>query len=191
MNNQLGAHEMLEVHEVLQSTIDGINLFTLYQPLVKDTDLAQLLNHQLGFMRHEYNKFVSNFGSITESVRSYGVNTNVNPVYGIRTPAPQQPNMNPTQIDDRDIAAGMLGFHKRGAKMKLNAALECADPELKVMLVESSNNCVYQAFDVWTYMNKRGMYQVPTFTNDVSNTMLGMYEPVTGPFGSRYLMQNR
>lgn len=33
--NPLGAHELMEVHEVLTNTIDGINQFQLYQPIAK------------------------------------------------------------------------------------------------------------------------------------------------------------
>lgn len=190
MNNQLGAHELLEVHEVMQSMIDGINMFKMYSPYVKDGDLEKLVAHQMGFVTNEYNKFVNNLGSITESVRSYGVNTQTNPEYGLRGVMTQQPISSTFTLSDKDIGFAILGFHKNGAKIKLHAALECADPELKIMLVESSNNCVYQAFDIWTYMNKKGYYQVPTFNNDVSHAMINMYEPLVTNLGSRYLTRD-
>lgn len=186
MNNQLGAHETLELHEVLQGMLNGINLFKLYKPFIRDNNLERLMIHQLGFLTNEYNILVSNLGSITEGVRSYGFNTRFIPKYGLHLHNTQQPAADYKLLDDKDISNGMLGLHKTNAKLKINAALECADPELKEILVDSSNNSVYQAFDVWSFMNKKGFYQVPTLPTEVSHQLIHQYEPLTSSLGSRY-----
>lgn len=188
MNNQLGAHELLEMHEVLQTAGNGINTLKVYQQFVRDNELGQLMIHQLTHMVNEYNKLASNLGSLTESIRSYGIDSKEIPKYGLDNPKPHKPIEAVPEITDRDITSAMLGVHKNGAKIKLNAALECADPELKVMLVQSSNNCVYQAYDVWSYMNKKGYYQVPTLSDDISHQMINMYEPLTPNLGPRFLI---
>ena len=58
MAAHLGAHETMEVHEVLTSAINGINHFQLYRSFVKDQQLMQILDNQLQFMMDEYNQMV-------------------------------------------------------------------------------------------------------------------------------------
>jgi spore coat protein CotF len=173
-----GAHEVMEIHEVLTDTIDGINQFQLYRPHVKDQQLLSILDKQLQFMTQEYNNMVnavSNRGM--SSAVPYRTTKNVVPKYGLNNPAPQSPNMNVNEMDDRDVASGMAGCHKASAVQRMMASLECADPEIRRMMQQGAINCAEQAYEVWTYMNQRGYYQVPTMKDITTTTVMNTYAP--------------
>ncbi|WP_274651417.1 spore coat protein [Paenibacillus humicola] len=176
MPAQYGAHEVMEVHEVLSCEIDAINNFQLYRPHVKDQQLAHMLEHQLQFMMNGYQSFVQmlNGQGMAQAV-PYRAPKNANPVYGLRQPGPVAPNTSAEQIDDRDIACGMLGAHKSAAAKKMMAALECADPQIRGMVQQSANNCAELAYETWQYMNQKGYYQVPTMKEVTTQTMLNAY----------------
>ena len=58
MTAQFGAHEVMEMHEVLTSAIDGINQLQLYRPHAKDPQLRQIIDNHMQFMMNEYNGMV-------------------------------------------------------------------------------------------------------------------------------------
>ncbi|CAM4343534.1 spore coat protein [Paenibacillus alkaliterrae] len=178
MAAHLGAHETMEVHEILTATIDGINLFQLYRPFAKDQQLIQMLDKQLHFTINEYNQTVQSLNQqgMSEAV-PYRSIRNVAPIYGLDNPVPQSPNVSMNQMDDRDVASGMLGFHKTSATMKIIASLECANPQLRRMMQQGAVNCSEQAYEVWQYMNQAGYYQVPTMKEMTTNTVLNSYQP--------------
>jgi len=173
-----GAHEVMQLHEVLTDTIDGINQFQLYRPHTQDTQLRSILENQIQFMNREYNNMVQalNQRGMNEAV-PYRTVRNVNPTYGLRNPGQQAPNASPNQIDDRDVASGMLGCHKSSAILKMTASLECADPELRRMIQQGANNCAEQAYEVWNYMNQKGYYQVPTMKDMTTSTVMNTFGP--------------
>jgi spore coat protein CotF len=178
MTAQYGAHEMMEIHEVLTAEIDGINTMQLYRQFVRDPQLRQMLDHQLQFMMNAYNNLV-------QLVQAHGAGQAVpyrsvrqfTPMYGLDHPDPQSPNASPQQMDDRDVASGMLGIHKNGAMKQMLGALECADPNLRRALQQGAMNCAEQAYEVWQYMNEKGYYQVPTMKEMTTDTMLNVYQP--------------
>ncbi|MDQ0230027.1 spore coat protein [Metabacillus malikii] len=179
-NKQLGAHEMLECHEVLMCAINGINQFQLYQPYCQDEELKNILQNQLSFITNEYNTLVNalkqrmNIGTLPE----VKTNSNFTPQYGLNAQAVAEiPNASVNQMNDRDVSASMLGFHKSSGIMKMHAALECTDVHIREMLIQSAKNCADQAYEIWSYMNKQGYYQVPTFDQMTSNTLMNSYQP--------------
>lgn len=184
MTAHFGAHEVMEVHEVLTDAIDGINQFQLYRPHVRDQQLLSILDNQTQFMIQEYNSMVQMLqqqglgNAVPYRAPKYGM-----PNYGLQNPAPQSPNLSPEQMDDRDVASGMLGCHKASAVMKMHAALECADPGLRRTIQQSAINCAEQAYEVWQYMNQKGFYQIPTMKEMTTNTMLNMYEAASPAAG--------
>lgn len=183
MAAHLGAHEVMEIHEVLTDTIDGINQFQLYRPFIRDQQLGMILDRQLQFMNQEYNNMVQAVSQRgMNQGTAYRVPKQITPVYGLNNPAPQSPNFRPDQMDDRDVASGMLGCHKASASMKMTAALECADPALRRMVQQGAINCAEQAYEVWQYMNQKGYYQVPTMKEMTTNTVINTYAPAaSGP----------
>ena len=185
MAAQYGAHEVMEVHEVLSDTIDGINQFQLYRPHTRDQQLRGILDKQIQFMTQEYNNMVQaiNQRGMGQAV-PYRPVRNANPVYGLDNPGTLTPNSSPNEMDDRDVASGMLGCHKASATMRMIAALECADPELRRMIQQGAINCSEQAYEVWQYMNQKGYYQVPTMKEMTTSTMMNTYSSAnTGGLG--------
>ncbi len=181
--SKLGAHEVLEIHEVLTDTIDGINQFQLYRPYVKDQQLAAILDNQLQFMEREYNEMLSVLQNKGQghlfSYRTAWQSSaqNAQPNYGLRNPAPEAPNASMNELDDRDIASGMLGCSKASATLRMQAALECADPQIRQMMIQGATSCAEQAYETFQYMNQKGYYQVPTLQANTTSTMMNQYQP--------------
>lgn len=175
---KFGAHELMEAHEVLESIINGINHYQLYQPHVSDARLAQILDRQLQHMLREYDNLVSyltNQGGINPTIYKGRVMNQTK--YGLRNPAPQSPNQSPQMLDDRDIASGMLCCTKASALLKISAALECADPQLRQIMIQGAVSCTEKAYEIFQYMNEKGYYQVPTLNPNTQQTMANTYQP--------------
>lgn len=177
MAAHLGAHEVMEIHEIMNMAIDGINQFQMLMPLIRDNQLRSICSNQLRFMNDEYNTMIQMLNQQgAKEATPYRSPRSHMPVYGLDQPARQSPNMNPDQIDDRDISSMMLTHHKSGASMKMHAALECADPAIRRFMQQSAVNCAEQAYEVWQFMNQYGYYQVPTMKEMTTNTMLQTYQ---------------
>lgn len=183
MTAHLGAHEVMEVHEVLTSEINDINTMQLYRQHVRDTQLAGIIDKQLQFAVQGYNQLVQSVQSKgMQSAVPYRAPKTATPTYGLHQPASVSPAMTVNAIDDRDVASAILDLHKTGAGKKMIASLECADPQLRRTLQQSAVNCSEQAYEVWQYMNQQGYYQVPTMKEMTTNTMINTYQPVAGTF---------
>jgi len=179
MNQKFGAQEILQVHQVLTHHIDGINQFELYRPHVKDQQLMSILDKQLQHMSNSYDNIVSYLHNQGKSAAvPYRMKKSFQPQYGLRQPAPNQPNMDVNQMNDQDVASGIMGCAKAGAVLCTNAALECADPNLRSMMINCTVSAVNQAYEVFQYMNQKGMYQLPTLQDNTTNTMMNSYQTV-------------
>jgi len=188
MAAQFGAHEVMEIFEVLTDTIDGINQFQLYRPHVQDPQLKSVLDKQIEFMTREYNNMVTSINQrgMGQAVPYRPVRT-ASPTYGLRNPSTQTPNTSIQEMDDRDVSSGMLGCHKSSASMRMMASLECADPELRRMIQQGAMNCSEEAYEVWQYMNQKGYYQVPTMKDVTTNTTTNAFSPAgTTEMGQGY-----
>lgn len=182
MAASLGAHEVMEVHEMLSCAINGINEFQLLRQYVRDPQLRGILETQLQFMSQEYNNMIQMLhGQGMRQAVPYRTPKNIAPVYGLDNPGTQTPNMPNETIDDRDVSSAMLGYHKSSATDKMRAALECADPNIRRMMQQSAINCAEQAFEIWQYMNHSGYYQIPTMKEITTNTVLNMYQQGSMP----------
>lgn len=188
---QLGAHEAMEIHEVLTDTIDGINQFELYQPYCQDPQLQNILQNQINFMMSEYDRMV-------KAVQNTGNQTGVayrsaqqsGPVYGMSNAASsEQPNTSTKQMNDHDISSGMLGCSKSSAVLRMHGALECADPVLRNLMIQGAKNCADQAYETWQFMNNKGYYQVPTMQSSTTQSVINHYQPVTGMAGQQPPLQ--
>jgi spore coat protein CotF len=177
----LGAHEVMELHEILSETVTGINTAQLYNEHCQDPQLKGLVNKQLEFMTNEYNSMVNTISQhgFQEAV-PYRVSNNYSPTYGLRNPSSQTPNMSASHVDDQDVASALLGIHKTSASKRMTGSLECSNPQLRRMLVQGAINCADQAYDVWQYMNSKGYYQVPTMQQNTTDTLINTYQPM-GP----------
>ena len=174
---KIGAHELLMAHEVLSGMTNGMNSFELYQPHITDSQLLGIWQNQLHFMQSSYQNIVNylhNRGG--NQAVPYRTPRPVNPMYGLRNPSPQHPNNNMNQIDDRDVASGMMGCAKSAALQCTWAALECADPNLRNLLAGCAQSAINRAYEIFQYMNQKGMYQVPTLADNTTNTMIHSYQ---------------
>ena len=190
MAAHLGAHEVMEIHEVLLDTIDGINKFQMFAGFIRDGQLHSILDKHLQFMTQEYNNTVQALNNMgyAQAIPYRNSMPNYNPSYGLNNPAPHSPRRSAQEIDDRDIAFGMLSTHKSSAIRRMMASLECADPQIREIIQQGAINCSQQAYDVWSFMNQRGFYQVPTMKERTTGTVLSTYTPTSG---SRQAMQNQ
>lgn len=154
-----GAHEVMELHEVLNCEVDALNTLQLYAPYVRDPELAQILGHQLQFMQNEYNSLVHTVHGLGagESI-PYRPRTQAVQAQAVVPPAPgvSQPNAHLGQMDDRDVSSALLGIQKTGAKTKMAAALEASHPQIRDLLLQSAVNSAHQAYEVWGYMYRKG-----------------------------------
>jgi len=177
-NQHYGAHEIMEMHEVLNTAIDGINTLQLYMPLIRDEELHHIVGNQLRFMIDEYNRLVHlvNGRGAGQAIPYRGVSA----VTAMATAPMTMSTVNPSnpQLDDRDVASVALSLHKSTARLRLNAALECADPEMRQALVQGTTNCVNQAYEVWGYMNRRGYYPLATMQESEQTQLLRGYQPL-------------
>ncbi|AIG26328.1 spore coat protein [Brevibacillus laterosporus] len=177
----LGAHEVLDLHEVLDGMINTGNNMQMYRSYVKDPQLMSILENQLQFHLQSYNMLISilqqtNYQKPIQE-RHLKILGYSQPTYGLRQPTPLAPSTSPQEIDDRDIASCMLGLHKSAATIKMTATLECADPTLRRALSQAAVNCADMAYEVWQYMNQRGYYQVATLKEVTTQTMINTYQP--------------
>lgn len=191
MAAHLGAHETMEMHEVLTSTINAINHFQLYRSMVTDQQLSQILDRHIQLMTSEYHSAVQSLNQQgAGQMTPFHSMESAAPKYGLDHPLPQSPNLAGGRLDDRAVATAMLLCHKTSASKKMMAALECADPQLRRMLQQGSVNCAEQAYEIWQYMNRMGYYQVPTMKEETTNTILQTYQPasnaMTQPMNGMY-----
>ncbi len=183
MMDKYGAHEVLEMHEVLSEAINTINNSQLYRQHVTDGQLAHMMDHQLDFIHQEYSLLVEALnGQGRQDAIPYRAPRMLQPQYGLRQPGPYAPNTSADQLDDQDIAWAILSMHKASAARKMMAALECADPDLRRILQQSAINCAEMAYEVWQYMNQNGYYQVPTMKDVTTQHLIGAFQqaPMNG-----------
>ena len=185
-HQRYGAHEVIELHEVLNSAVDALNTVQLYAPYASDPELVQIVRHQMSFMQQEYNAMIHTVrglgaGEIVPYRPGSQLFAGVNPMLRPDQSAQMHPQVSPMQIDDRDVASALLGMHKAGAKMKMAAALEAAHPQIRDMLLNGAVNCSHQAYEVWGYMQRRGYYPLAVMPADENAQLLRSYEPVAAP----------
>lgn len=192
-NDSYGAHEVIELHEVLDTTINAINTLQLIFPYAKEHELRQMMTTHLQFITGEYNNMVNvAHGLGTGTSVPYRPLSHLPQMSSYTTPVYNMPNAHPNQIDDHDVAGAMLCAHKAGAKLKMSAALEAANPQIRNMLLQGSVNCANQAYDVWGYMQRRGYYPLATLQDTTSAQLLRGYQPMTGgssPVSPTYMNQ--
>lgn len=185
-----GAHETLEVNEILLEKVNMITHFTLYAQAAKNPRLVDMIRrHQQEEIRtydeivaytHDYNSFKpvppqSNLRGVTPEQIQYGVNE----------PPQMQPQSN-AQMTDREVAIALLLCHKNASMNGLRATLECADPNLRQMLLNSCANCVNQAYEVFLFLNELNEYQVPEMQSHIAKEFLHRYQPTGQQVQSQY-----
>ena len=173
-----GAHELLDVHEVLSTMIAGLNQCILLRDHVQDQELLTILDRQYAFMLDEYNITVEAFKTGHDPqhpTRSYNMQIGNDFNYGLTPSEPKKPIQAASELNDAIISGYLLGCHKAGATGKTTAALESTNPVVRRVLQDSIPNCIEMAYELSLYQNKKGIYQVPKLSPTDMNTMLNMY----------------
>ena len=178
MSMNHGAHEVLDVHEVLSSSIGALNTFVILRPHVQDPELLNILDRQYAFMLDEYNITLeaSKTGQDpSHPTRKYNMQIGNDSKYGLTPSQPKKPITASNQIDDGIISSFLLSQHKVLATGKTAAALEATNPVVRRVLQDSVPNCIEMAYELSLYQNKKGYYQVPQLSTQDMQTMLNMY----------------
>lgn len=173
-----GAHEVMDVHEVLSASIGALNMFILLRPHVQDPELLNILDRQYAFMLDEYNITAECFKTgqdPSHPTRSYKMQMGNDTKYGLTPTQPKKPMTSANEIDDGIISGFLLSQHKMGASGKTLAALESTNPVVRRVLQDSIPNCIEMAYELSLYQNKKGYYQVPQLSPTDMQTMLNMY----------------
>jgi spore coat protein CotF len=177
-----GAHETMEVHEILNEKMNLIQHFSMYAQQVQDRSLRQMLDRHIQTACQSYDQLVSythDYAAASGMKRTYSM-PNVQPQqiqYGLHNPAQQTPQMQGS-MNDQQILASMLSCHKNSARNHMHSSLECADPNVRQMLINGAITCANQAYEVFVFMNQQGYYQVPTMNDHTAKTFLHAYQPM-------------
>ncbi|MER2191650.1 MAG: spore coat protein [Solibacillus sp.] len=173
-----GAHELLDVHEVLSGMIAGLNQCVLMRDQIQDTELLGILDRQYAFMLDEYNITVEAFKTGHDPkhpTRSYNMQMGNDYTYGLTPGQPKKPIQSANEVNDEILSGSLLSMHKMGATGKTAAALESTNPVVRRVLQDSVPNCVEMAYEVALYQNKHGYYQVPKLSPNDMSTMLNAF----------------
>lgn len=177
-----GAHETMEAHEILNEKLNVISHFSMYLQLAGHPALRQLIERHLQTALQAYDQMVAYTHDYSAANRRANAITTAMPAepqqieYGLRQPMPVSPQMN-GRLDDRQIAMAVLLAHKNSARNQMNAALECADPNVRQMMLDGALLCARQAYETFLFMNENGLYQVPTMQDHTAKTFLHAYKP--------------
>lgn len=173
-----GAHEVLDVHEVLSAGIGALNTFIFLRPHVQDQELLNILDRQYAFMLDEYNITVECFKTgqdPSHPTRSYKMQMGNDSKYGLTPGQPKKPMQSANEINDGIISGWLLNCHKMSATGKTTAALEATNPVVRRVLQDSIPNCIEMAYELSLYQNKQGYYQIPQLSTQDMQAMLNMY----------------
>lgn len=174
-----GAAESIAVHEILGEKIYMIDHFSLYESQCQDPALRQMIQRHRQAAVDSYNQMVSythDYRSVQPvQARAYVPVESIQ--YGLRNPSPEGPSMQTGAFSDKQIATAVLSAHKNSAKNHMGAALECADPNIRQMMINGSITCCNQGYETFMYMNQRTYYQVPTLNDHTAKTYLHHYQP--------------
>ncbi|WNS77588.1 spore coat protein [Bacillus sp. DTU_2020_1000418_1_SI_GHA_SEK_038] len=182
VNQQMnhGGHEVFDVHEVLSGTIGVLDQFTLLRPLVKDQELASILDRQYQFITQEYNTTVDCFKTGQDPAvptKSYKMTQDNDFIYGLKPTQPKKPINAASELTDACISGLMLGSIKAMAGSKTMAALEVTNPVVRRVLADSVPNCIEMAYELSIYQNKHHYYQVPQLAAQDMQQMINAYAP--------------
>ncbi|WP_413363492.1 spore coat protein [Lysinibacillus sp. 3P01SB] len=178
MSMNHGAHEILDVHEVLSASIGALNQCVLMRDQIQDPELLAIVDRQYAFMLDEYNITMEAYKTGHDPkhpTKTYNMQMSNDVKYGLTPSEPKKPIQSASEVNDAILSGALLTMHKTAAVGKTQAALESTNPVVRRVLQDSVPNCVEMAYEVSLYQNKRGIYQVPQFAQNDMNTMLNMY----------------
>lgn len=179
-NENHGGHELLDVHEVLSTTVAALNQMTLFKPHIQCQKLLSIVDRQYTFLVDEYNITVEAFKTgkpPSHPTKTYEMQVDNQFQYGTEPKAPTTPIQSPNELNDEIISGFLLGSAKSGATGKATAALETCNPVLRRVLADSIPNCIEMAYELSIYQNEHRYYQVPQLKQYDMQNILNSYAP--------------
>lgn len=177
-----GAHEILDIHEVLNGTIIALDSYLMFDQHAKDPALKDIIRRQRQFITNQYNTTVDCFKTGKDPAQpttSYQMTQSNDVIYGLTPSQPKHPAMSVSEISDECISSHMLTSMKTIAGAMAKAAGEVNNPVVRRVLQDSIPNYLEMAYEVFLYQNKKRYYQVPQFNQQDSLTMINSYAPMT------------
>jgi len=178
-----GAHETMEAHEMLNEKINMINNFSIYLHNCQNQSLRSMIQRHQQTAIQAYDQLVHythDYTAANQNRQTMGMgmpNFQQEQIsYGLNNPQTMAPQMT-GPLPDHMIALAVLSFHKNSAKNHMAASLECADTNVRQMLIEGAITCAQQAYEMFLFMNQNGFYQVPTIQDHTAKTYLHSYQP--------------
>jgi len=178
-----GGHEVIDVQEVLSSTILAMDQYLLLRQYAKDPELIDIMVRQYQFMQEEYNITLECFRTgqdPSQHTKKYMMKQDNDFTYGLKQSSPKKPMQSLGEVSDEFISNCMLTSCKSGASMKTMAALESTNPVVRRVLADSIPNCIEMAYEISIYQNKHHYYQVPQLAQQDMNQMQNAYAPAQG-----------
>jgi len=177
-----GARETLEAHEMLQELKIGIEHLAYYARHCSDRGLKSVLERHTDRMIGAYDRlrgYTHDYHAASGRPLPYE-RPNVSPQdirYGLHNP-----QQIPLQESGRggyppeQLALYALNIHKNMARNAMAAALECADPNVRDILLNAANSCANEAYELFLALNAQGTYQVPSMHDHTAKTYLHPYQ---------------
>ncbi|MBD0381158.1 spore coat protein [Paenibacillus sedimenti] len=190
-----GAHETVEVHEILNEKMNVITHFSLYAEHAQSPQVRDLIQQQIQIMVQQYDQLVAYTHDYSAANRSTGFSSGtyamggISPEqinYGLRQPSPAAPQIQ-GRLSDGQILNAVLCCHKNSAKNSMHASLECADPNVRQMLLNGAIVANQHAYDTFLLMNQLGQYQVPTMQDHTAKTFLHAFQPMQATAPAPYI----
>ncbi len=179
---KFGAHEVMEVSEILSEKMNLINHLALYEQEAQDEQLRSMIRRHLDMAIGAYDNMVA-------YTHDYSARQGMQPPYpqpdanlerlkyGLRNPQPVAPQRT-GRFNDTMIATALLTAHKASATCHIQRGLEVTDPNLRQMFMNGAISCFNQAYETFLFMNQQGTYQVATLHDHTAKTMLHSYMPM-------------
>ena len=159
-----GAHEVLDVHEVISGTLGAIDQYLMFEQQIKDPELKDIAARQRQFITDQYNVLVECFKTgqdPSHPTSSYMMKQSNDVVYGMKSSQPTKPKQSAAEIGDKCLSSIMLSCMKTSAQTMTMAAGEATNPIVRRVLQDSIPNYLEMAYEIFLYQNKNQYYQVP------------------------------
>jgi spore coat protein CotF len=173
-----GAHEVLDLHEVLGGIIGLQEQYMMFRQNIQDQELLNILDHQKQFVTEQYNIMVEAFSTgqdPSKPTSSYKMNQDNNVIYGLTPSQPSKPKQSVQEINDQCYSSFMMGLCKACATSLTAASLEATNPVVRRVLADSIPNFVEMAYEIFLYQNKNQYYQVPQLSQQDMQQMINSY----------------
>lgn len=182
-----GAHEIMDVHELLSFGINTLNQYTMMEQQCTCQELRDIIRRQHDFMTQEYNTLLECFSTGTppqQPTGKYEMKQGNNVIYGLEAGTPKKPIQSANEWNNENISQQMMGLMKTSATETARAACEITNPVVRRVVQDSVANCLEMAYEIFLYQNKKGYYQVPQLPANVMQQMIQSYQPSNATMSS-------